>query len=124
MKPKSVNKLRRSPCAIANTLDLFGDKWTLLVIRDLFRGKSTYGEFASAEEKIPTNLLSERLKRLEAADIISSRVYQQHPVRYTYFLTKRGKDLGEVLLAVARWGKKHVPGVTISPELLPLLGSP
>ena len=54
----------RSPCPIANTLDIIGDKWTLLVIRDLFAGKTTYGEFQDSPEGIPTNILADRLKRL------------------------------------------------------------
>ncbi|HEY9110916.1 MAG TPA: helix-turn-helix domain-containing protein, partial [Rhodanobacteraceae bacterium] len=80
----------RSPCAVANSLDLVGDKWSLLVVRDLFYGKRTYGELADSPEHIPTNILADRLKRLEAAGIISSTPYQQRPVRYAYALTPKG----------------------------------
>lgn len=100
----------RSACAIANSLDIMGDKWTLLVVRDLLHGKSTYGELANSPEGIPTNILAERLKRLEGAGIIASTPYQQRPIRYAYTLTPKGRALGDVLLAFVRWGKQHIPG--------------
>jgi DNA-binding HxlR family transcriptional regulator len=102
--------LTRSLCAVANSLDIVGDKWSLLVVRDLLHGKRTYGELADSPERIPTNLLADRLKRLESAGIIVSTPYQQRPVRYSYTLTPKGKDLGSVLLALVRWGKQHIPG--------------
>ena len=97
-------------CPIASTLDLVGDKWSLLVIRDLLHGKATYGELASSPEKIPTNILADRLRRLEDAKLIVSSAYQERPVRYAYKLTKKGAELGEVLLALVKWGKEHIPG--------------
>jgi DNA-binding HxlR family transcriptional regulator len=100
----------RSSCPIASTLDLVGDKWSLLVVRDLLHGKSTYGELASSPERIPTNILADRLKRLEAAGLIVSSAYQERPVRYAYSLSDKGKALGEVLQAFVRWGKAHIPG--------------
>lgn len=100
----------RSACAVANSLDIVGDKWSLLVVRDLLHGKRTYGELANSRERIPTNILADRLKRLEAAGIISSTPYQERPVRYAYTLTTKGSDLGDVLLAFVRWGKRHIPG--------------
>jgi DNA-binding HxlR family transcriptional regulator len=102
--------LRRSACPIANTLDLVGDKWSLLVIRDMLHGKRTYGELADSPEKIPTNILADRLKRLEDAGIIVSSVYQERPTRYAYVLSKKGIALGDVLLVIVRWGKKYIPG--------------
>src|SRR5690242_20752628 len=100
----------RSPCAVASSLDIVGDKWSLLVVRDLLHGKHTYKELADSPERIPTNILADRLRRLEEAGIISSTPYQQRPVRYAYTLTPKGKDLGDVLLAFVRWGKRHIPG--------------
>jgi len=100
----------RSACAVANSLDIVGDKWSLLVVRDLLHGKRTYGELANSPERIPTNILAERLKRLEGAGIIVGTPYQQHPVRYAYTLTPKGTALGDVLLAFVRWGKRHIPG--------------
>lgn len=109
-KTKSTASFRRSRCAIANTLDLVGDKWSLLVIRDLLHGKQTYGELANSPEAIPTNILADRLKRLEEAGIIASTAYQDRPVRYAYSLTEKGAALGDVLGAIVRWGKKYIPG--------------
>ena len=100
----------RSACAIANSLDIVGDKWTLLVVRDLLYGKRTYGELLKSPERIPTNILADRLKRLESAGVIVGTPYQQHPIRYAYTLTPKGKDLGAVLLAFVRWAKRHLPG--------------
>jgi len=107
---KKPAAFRRSPCPIAGTLDLVGDKWSLLVIRDLLHGKSTYGELLGSPEGIPTNILADRLRRLEEAGIIVRSVYQDRPVRYAYGLSDKGKDLGNVLLALMHWGKTHLPG--------------
>jgi DNA-binding HxlR family transcriptional regulator len=107
---KRTAGVRRSACPIAGSLDLFGDRWSLLLIRDMLHGKRTYGEFLDSPEGIPTNILADRLKRLEEAGIITSAAYQERPVRYAYTLTERGTGLGEVLLALVRWGKKHIPG--------------
>lgn len=111
-KPEAREFLR-SRCAVACTLDLVGDKWSLLVVRDLFRGSATYGELQNSFEGIPTNILADRLRKLEEAGIIAKSAYQQHPVRYSYELTKKGKSLGDVLLAIVRWGKKHIPGTQV-----------
>lgn len=111
----SPKSFKRSACAVANSLDIVGDKWSLLVVRDLLHGKRTYGELASSPERIPTNILAERLKRLEAAGIIVGTPYQQHPLRYAYTLTPKGAALGDVLLAFVRWGREYIPGtVTLS----------
>ncbi|MDX2505262.1 MAG: helix-turn-helix domain-containing protein [Gammaproteobacteria bacterium] len=100
---------KRSACAVANTLDILGDKWTLLVVRDLFFGKTIYSEFQNSPEKIPTNILAERLKRLEAADIITKSSYQLRPVRYAYQLTEKGEALAPVLKEMVIWGNKFIP---------------
>ncbi|HZP92051.1 MAG TPA: helix-turn-helix domain-containing protein [Burkholderiales bacterium] len=107
---KQPHGFPRSPCPIANMLDLVGDKWSLLVVRDLLHGKSTFGELLDSPERIPTNILADRLKRLEQAGVIARSAYQERPVRYAYALTQRGKALGDILLAFVRWGKKHIPG--------------
>jgi DNA-binding HxlR family transcriptional regulator len=100
----------RSACAIANSLDILGDKWSLLVVRDLLHGKCTYGELALSPERIPTNILANRLERLVSAGIVARTPYHQRPVRYAYTLTPKGRALGDVLLAFVRWGKQHIPG--------------
>jgi len=114
-RSSSAKPFARSACAIASSLDIVGDKWTLLVVRDLLHGKRTYGELVDSPERIPTNILAERLKRLEAAGIIVGTPYQERPVRYAYTLTPKGRALGDVLLAFVRWGTQHIPGtVTLS----------
>lgn len=115
------NKAGRSPCPVACSLDLFGDKWTLLVVRDLLLGKTTYSEFQKSPEGIPTNILAERLKRLQAAGIIEKSQYQERPVRYAYQLTAKGSDLQPVLLAMIDWGNKHVPGTVSRAEIESML---
>jgi DNA-binding HxlR family transcriptional regulator len=107
---------RRSTCPAACALDLAGDRWTLLIVRDLLRGRDTFGKLAACDEGIPTNILSERLKRMEQAGLIQSKPYQERPLRYAYSLTEKGRDLGEVISALARWGKKHVRGTVVPPE--------
>jgi DNA-binding HxlR family transcriptional regulator len=110
-KPKTESSsFLRSPCAVACSLDVVGDRWSLLVVRDLLRGNGTYKELQNSPERIPTNILADRLKRLEEAGLISKAAYQEHPVRYAYSLTEKGKELREVLGAFVRWGKKHIPG--------------
>jgi DNA-binding HxlR family transcriptional regulator len=107
---------KRSSCPVACALDIAGDKWTLLVVRDLLRGHHTYGELAAADEGIPTNILADRLRRMEVAGLIDATPYQRHPVRYAYALTEKGRDLGGVLAAMARWGRRHVRGTRLPPE--------
>ena len=107
---KKTKSFQRSACPIANTLDLVGDKWSLLVVRDLLRGKKMYGELLDSPEGIPTNILADRLKRLEDAGLLASVPYQERPVRYAYTLTEKGAALGGILLALVQWGKKHIPG--------------
>jgi DNA-binding HxlR family transcriptional regulator len=105
---------KRSACPIANALDLLGDKWTLLVVRDLmFRGKRLYGELARCEEGIPTNILADRLKRLEGAGLVRREPYQDRPVRYAYALTPSGADLLPVIRELVRWASKHIPGTDV-----------
>lgn len=110
----------RSTCPIANLLDIVGDKWTLLVVRDLLMlNKRRYGEFQSSPEAIPTNILAERLKRLEAAGLVKKEFYQDNPPRAEYFLTRKGADLGPVLKAMGQWGKQHIPGVVVPETFTP-----
>ena len=113
---KARHRFRRSRCAIANLLDRVGDKWSLLIVRDLLRGRATYGELADSPERIPTNILAERLKRLEKAGIITKSPYQQRPVRYAYKLTRKGRDLGGLLRAIVRWSYRHLPGTRVLSE--------
>lgn len=108
--------LKRSICPVANALDLVGDKWTLLVVRDLlFMGKRRYREFADSPEGIPSNILADRLKRLEKTGLVTKRPYQRNPLRYEYHLTPKGADLMPVLKEIVRWANKHIPGTATPP---------
>lgn len=107
---------KRSGCPIASSLDIFGDKWTLVVLRDLFCGKKTYSELASSPEKIPTNRLAERLKMLEAEGLISKVQYQERPKRYEYLLTPKGADTLPILQEIARWGMNNFPDSWTPPD--------
>jgi DNA-binding HxlR family transcriptional regulator len=100
----------RSACPIANALDLLGDRWTLLVIRDLlFTGKRRFGELIASPEGIPTNILSDRLRRLEEGGLVEKVPYQLRPPRYEYQITAKGKDLLPVLRALVEWSLRHLP---------------
>jgi len=103
---------RRSDCPIACSLDLIGDRWTLLIVRGLFRGKRRFSEFLASAEGIKTNILTERLKRLEEAGLVERSPYQKHPPRYDYHLTSRGRDLSPVLTAIYGWGRAYFPNLT------------
>ena len=100
----------RSRCPVAGALDLVGDRWTLLVVRDLLRGKRRYGDLAASSERIPTNILADRLKRLERVGIIERVQYSERPPRYEYHLTERGNDLRPAISSLAEWGVRYVPG--------------
>jgi DNA-binding HxlR family transcriptional regulator len=93
----------------------------MLIVRDLFRGLTRYGEFAGGAEGIPTNILAGRLARLEAAGIIAREPYQDNPPRHAYRLTAKGRDLKPVLGALASWSMRHVPKTKPDPELAVLL---
>src|SRR5437762_13433383 len=88
---------RRSECPVAGALDLLGDRWTLLVVRDLLFGKTRYGDFLASSEGIPTNILAERLKRLQEAGVVEAVPYSHHPPRFEYHLTPRGRELAAVV---------------------------
>src|SRR5437870_9044373 len=100
---------RRSDCPVAGTLDLLGDRWTLLVVRDLLFGKTRYGDFLQSAEAIPTNILAERLRRLQEAGVVEAVPYSQRPPRFEYRLTRRGRELAAVVRSLAAWGLAHIP---------------
>ena len=101
---------RRSHCPVSCTLDVLGDRWSLLVVRDLVRGKARYAEFLESKEGIPTNILADRLKRLVAGGIVSATRYSTHPPRVEYALTPKGEELRPIIRALAVWGMKHAGG--------------
>lgn len=104
----------RSACPISATLDVVGDKWSLLVIRDLlFLGKKQFGELLASAEGISTNILAQRLSSLEARGIVEKQPYQDNPIRYNYTLTERGRELRPVLMELMGWGNKHIKGTYV-----------
>jgi DNA-binding HxlR family transcriptional regulator len=104
-KPKSK---RRSGCPVSVSLEIIGDRWSLLIIRDLMiRGYRTFKEFEDAGEGIATNILSDRLRRLKSTGIITTKVDETDQRRLNYRLTQRGIDLAPALLELLIWGARH-----------------
>ena len=118
-----MTNCKRSPCPVACTLDLLGDKWTLLVVRDLLLGQHTYKSLQMSPERIPSNILADRLKRLEREGIVRKELYQERPPRYEYHLTEKGQELGPVLHAMLTWGSTYVPGTLSKEEAVALLNN-
>ncbi len=100
----------RSPCPIASALDIVGDKWSLVIIRSMVVGATSYSDFLAAPERIATNILAERLQRLEAAGLIAQRRPRKGSIRGSYALTTKGAGLIPVLQELARWGQENIPG--------------
>lgn len=93
------------PCSVARTVDILGDGWTLLVLREVFYGQSHFDGFINALD-IPRNTLTHRLRRLEGAGLLRRSAYQAEPVRYEYLLTDKGRDFFGVLAAINAWGDR------------------
>ena len=100
----------RSPCPVACSLDIIGDKWTMLVVRDLFFGAERYKDFTSSPEGIPTNILAERLKRLQEHDVVEQVAASDGSRHSAYRLTSKGEGLKPVLMALRDWGLAWEPG--------------
>jgi len=94
-------------CPIARTLDVLGDRWTLLIVRDLFLGRTRYQEFMEGSPGIPARMLSDRLKKLVRHQLIERVIYSEHPLRAEYHLTELGRSLEPVIIALASWGLDH-----------------
>ena len=108
---KTRNHADRSKCPIAWALDVIGDRWTLLVIRDLmFMGKRQFGQFLESGERMPTNIVADRLRRLSNCGLISKTPYQTNPVRYQYELTEKGADLRTTMESLGEWAGSHLCG--------------
>ncbi len=108
LKNKAGDPLR-SLCPVACALDICGDRWTLLVIRDLMFGRSRFKDFSASPEGIPTNILSERLNRLLRHGLAEQVPAADGSMRYGYQLTEKGRSLGPVLEAMRDWGLKWEP---------------
>lgn len=100
--------IRRSSCPISCALEMLGDRWTLLVIRDImFKRKQYFRDFRTSPEKIASNILSDRLKKLEGYDIVLRQRDPENARRVIYTLTEKGFDLVPTILELLRWGAKH-----------------
>jgi DNA-binding HxlR family transcriptional regulator len=98
----------RSGCPVSVSLEIFGDRWSLLIIRDMMvRGYGTFKEFENSGEGIATNILSDRLERLRRAGIVLGEVDLQDARRVNYRLTEKGIDLAPVMLELLIWGARH-----------------
>lgn len=99
---------KRSDCPISCSLDIFGDKWSLLIIRDIMlREKVSYSEFLGSEEKIATNILVNRLSVLEAENILFKQVSPTNKSKFIYSLTQKGADLLPIVIEIMDWGAKY-----------------
>lgn len=102
-------ELREEPCPVARGLSVIGDRWTVLVLRDLFLGQR---RFEPIRERLgcARHILSDRLKRLEAAGVVERRPYRERPLRHEYRLTEAGRALHDVLVTLIVWAERHAPG--------------
>ncbi|HEX6030324.1 MAG TPA: helix-turn-helix domain-containing protein [Tepidiformaceae bacterium] len=93
-------------CPVAATLDVVGDRWTLLIVRDLLRGRTRFSQLRRSVEGVTTTMLSDRLKRLEAQGVVERQFYSEYPPRAEYVLTAKGHALGMVVGALSAWGEQ------------------
>ena len=105
----------RSGCPIATTLDIVGDKWTLVILRDMLNGKSKFIEFLDSPERITTNVLTDRLARMIRSGLVKKTLYNARPKRYAYELTDSGQDLLPVVQEMCVWANKHIPETWVPP---------
>ena len=108
----------RSNCPISFALDILGDKWILLILRDMiFAGKSSYGEFLQSAEKIATNILADRLNTLESQQFVEKLVANDKKSKFNYILTEKGISLIPIILELAIWGSSYFPP-EMDPDLI------
>lgn len=104
-------------CSIAASLEVIGERWSLLIIRDILLGRRRFGQIQESLG-VARNVLTTRLRRLEESGLIEPRPYQQRPLRYEYFLTEKGLDLWPVLVSLIHWGDKYYPQADAPPIVL------
>lgn len=92
------------------TLDIVGDRWTLVILRDLLMGKRRFSQFLVSPERVATNVLTDRLALMEREGLVTKVLYQERPKRYEYRLSEKGEALLPVLQAMARWANRFLPG--------------
>ena len=109
----------RSPCSISCVLDILGDKWTLLIVRDaLFKRYTSFGQFRDSTEKIASNILTNRLDKLVSNGIFTKNKNSKNGLKYDYELTEVGLKLEPILLAIGKWGFENIDGVNNVPDLI------
>jgi DNA-binding HxlR family transcriptional regulator len=96
------------PCNIAQTLNIIGDRWTLLIAHEILKGNVQFTDIKRSLEGISSNILSDRIKYLEKCGLVTSELYSEHPPRYQYQLTDSGKDLEPIFNAILLWGRDHL----------------
>ena len=94
-------------CPIARTLDIIGDRWTMIIVRDLFLGETRFNQFLTSSPGLPPNLLVDRLKKLVEHGLVQRVIYSQHPLRAEYRLTENGQTLAPIVEAIVQWGLEH-----------------
>jgi DNA-binding HxlR family transcriptional regulator len=109
-----ITRAQRRECSVAGALDVIGEKWSLLVVRELLFGVDTFNEIA-AKTGAPRDILTARLRRLEELGVIERHVYSERPLRHRYALTPKGKDLRPVMMTLKHWGDTHVMGQVMPP---------
>jgi len=103
-----VAEIYDTRCPVGRAMNILGDRWTVMILRDLFRNPSRrFQDFLDAFDGLSPNTLSARLKLLEAHDIVDRRIYEERPPRSEYTLTDKGRDLGPVMLALKSWGETY-----------------
>lgn len=100
-------KIEQSPGCLQATLDILGDKWTALIIRDLTSQPAKFSDLETSLDGISPRTLSQRLDKLQAEKIVDRRLYCEHPPRYTYELTPKGRELQEILIKMSDWGGRY-----------------
>ncbi len=100
------NRYAEQTCSIANALEIVGERWTLLIVRDILLGRRRFDELQSSLG-IARNILQTRLEHLVATDVLERRPYSEHPPRHEYFLTEKGLDLWPAVMALMQWGDRH-----------------
>jgi DNA-binding HxlR family transcriptional regulator len=107
-EPARWDDLAENYCPVARAMSVIGDRWTLLLVRDCFLGRSRFEQF-QASLGVTRHVLADRLKRLVEAGVLEKNAYSQKPPRYDYTLTEKGRDFAPALIGLKDWGKKHMP---------------
>jgi len=119
MKTQRKAIKRRSNCPVTYTLDIIGDRWAVLIIRDIiFFDKSAFGDFAKSQEGIATNILTDRLKRLEEQDVLLKKTDEKNQKKFIYSLTQKGLDLLPVIVEMILFSEKHDPETAVTKSKL------